>query len=367
MTRLALVAGLLVAGCSPRSDPAAGRGMAGPRTYVDGPVERRFQFVYRVEVPAIPTGAGPVDLFVPLARSDRNQEILARTVRASIPGEERTESTYGNRFWHGHLEAGTGEPITVEVAYDVRRRVQHRDPFAGSNPRRLPAGDDVSATPAELGKFLLPNRRVPVSGELIDRIRADLPRTGADPASRARAIYDYVLENMEYKKVGAGWGNGDTYWACSERYGNCTDFHALFISLARAEGIPARFEIGYPVPVDRASGEIAGYHCWVEFHLPEVGWVPVDASEAWKNPARRDFYFGTQPADRIRFTVGRDLELGAGHSSGPLNYFIDPHLEVAGRAVPDVKARARYQVIPDHESGPKRVSIEATGDAIVMQ
>lgn len=362
MTRRAAAAILVLstaflAGCSHRGDPPAGRGAA---RAVDRPVERQFRFVYRVEVPAVAAGAGPVDLFVPLARTDRNQEILARTVRASIPGAERTEARYGNLFWHGHLEAGTGEPITVEVSYDVRRRLQRRDPFARGEPGVVPADGAVSATPAELEKFLLPNRRVPVSGELIDRIRADLPRTGDDPASRARAIYDYVVDNMEYKKVGAGWGNGDTYWACSEKYGNCTDFHALFISLARAEGIPARFEIGYPVPEDRPSGEIAGYHCWVEFHLPGVGWVPVDASEAWKNPAMRDFYFGTQPADRIQFTVGRDLELGPGHTTGPLNYFVDPHLEVAGRAVPDVKARVHYRTIPDGSSGVPRASADGS-------
>jgi transglutaminase-like putative cysteine protease len=81
---------------------------------------------------------------------------------------------------------------------------------------------------------------------------------GGSPAERARAIYDWVVENVEYKKVGTGWGNGDTFWACSERYGNCTDFHALFISLARTEGIPARFEMGFPVPDSRPSGEIGG-------------------------------------------------------------------------------------------------------------
>src|SRR5256886_4489847 len=152
---------------------------------------------------------------------------------------------------------------------------------------------------------------------------------------------------MEYKKVGTGWGNGDTFWACSARYGNCTDFHALFISLARAEGIPAKFEIGFPIPEDRTSGVIDGYHCWTEFHLPDVGWFPIDASEAWKHRERRDLYFGTQPADRIQFTIGRDLELGDGHTTGPLNYFIYPHVEVAGKRLDNVKRSFRFSEILD--------------------
>jgi transglutaminase-like putative cysteine protease len=179
-------------------------------------------------------------------------------------------------------------------------------------------------------RFLTANDRVPVAGDLIDRIRRDLPPHGADPVSKARAIYDHVLANMTYQKVGTSWGNGDTYCGCSEKYGNCTDFHALFISLARAEGLPARFEIGLPVPMDRASGKIGGYHCWLEFYIAGQGWFPVDASEASKHPERREAFFGSQPPDRLRLTTGRDLTLHPTQTSGPLNYFVYPHVEVDG-------------------------------------
>ena len=60
--------------------------------------------------------------------------------------------------------------------------------------------------------------------------------------------------------------------------------------------VPAIADPGGPthlwIPLPQADGGIAGYHCWAEFYLAGVGWVPVDASEAWKNPAKRDFFFG---------------------------------------------------------------------------
>ena len=68
----------------------------------------------------------------------------------------------------------------------------------------------------------------------------------ATDEEKARAIYDYVLSNMRYDKSGTGWGHGDTLYACSAKKGNCTDFHSLFISMARSQHIPARFEIGFP-------------------------------------------------------------------------------------------------------------------------
>jgi transglutaminase-like putative cysteine protease len=275
----------------------------------------------------VEAGAGPVHVFVPLARSSEQQRILSETIDASIPGRVETEDGYGNRFWHGSLPVSNGEAITLRVTTRVGRRV-HRRAQPASGARRL-----SDAERGDLARFLSANDHVVVGHEVLDPILSEVrQRSGSDdPAALARASYDWVVDNLEYKKVGTGWGNGDSFWACSTRYGNCTDFHALFISLARTLDIPARFEIGFPVPDSRAEGQVAGYHCWVEFYLPETGWFPIDASEAFKHPENRQLFYGTQPADRIHFTTGRDLSLGDDHRDGTLNYFVYPHVEVAGK------------------------------------
>jgi transglutaminase-like putative cysteine protease len=311
--------------------------------YDAGQGDRTFTFTYEVEIPPQPAGVGPIDVFVPLAVSDVHQDILRRDLKASMPGREKTEDRYGNRFWHGHLDRSDGKPITVRVEYLARRRVFQQQQLASS------VNEYTLKEREELALFLGPDRLVPISGPLIEQVRAEIPKSDPTPLGRARAIFDYVIDTMEYKKVGTGWGHGDTFWACVARYGNCTDYHALFISLARAEGIPARFEIGFSIPEDKPAGTVQGYHCWTEFHLPGVGWFPIDASEADKHPERRDLYFGTQPADRIQFTMGRDLELGEGHTTGPLNYFIYPHVEVAGKTLDDVKTSFRYAEVPEAE------------------
>ena len=82
-----------------------------------------------------------------------------------------------------------------------------------------------------------------------------------------------------------------------------------------------------PAPAEMKNGSTTGYHCWSQFYLPAAGWVPIDASEAYKHPERREHFFGSQGADRIRFTTGRDLQLGPAQHSGPLNYFVYPHVE----------------------------------------
>ncbi|MGB5324770.1 MAG: transglutaminase domain-containing protein [Pseudomonadales bacterium] len=290
-----------------------------------------LQFNYSVDIEPVGSSDEPIHIFIPLALNSPQQQVLAEKITASIPGNIEQEDRYGNRFWHGYLPKTNDEAITFSMEVTVQRKPAKL---------RIPdsSGELTAADQLALAKYLSANERVLVNDPILDPILAELRARlqGDNPVANmrsamARNIYDWVVDNVEYKKVGSGWGNGDTYWACTERYGNCTDFHALFISLARSEGIPARFEIGFPVPEDRVAGNIGGYHCWVQFYLPEKGWFPVDASEAFKNPARREYFFGAHPADRIHFTTGRDLRLGDAHKSAPLNYFIYPHVEVGGK------------------------------------
>jgi hypothetical protein len=108
-----------------------------------------------------------------------------------------------------------------------------------------------------------PDRLVPLD-DTIRKLALQVTEGKKTDLEKARAIYDYVEKTMAYDKSGTGWGNGDIYWACDAKRGNCTDFHALFIGLNRAVGIPAKFEIGFPIPGDRGQGEIGGYHCWAD-------------------------------------------------------------------------------------------------------
>lgn len=293
-------------------------------------VSRRFSFEYKTSIDDIDTGSGPVHVFIPLAVSSNQQRVVSETIEASIPGVIEVEPIYGNRYWHGTADQAA-TAIEVTITSTVER--------LGSRVTSAPGAAAIDLSEQEAMKpFLAANDKVLVGHPILLPILTEIKQAAADgtspisPPMMARAIYDWVVNNVEYKKVGSGWGNGDTFWACNERYGNCTDFHALFISLARSENIPARFEIGFPIPDDRESGVIGGYHCWVQFHLNDTGWFPIDASEAFKHPEKKEFFYGTHPLDRIHFSTGRDLRLGADHKDKPLNYFVYPYVEVDGRA-----------------------------------
>jgi transglutaminase-like putative cysteine protease len=154
-----------------------------------------------------------------------------------------------------------------------------------------------------------------------------------DLMAQGKAIFEIVEQHMNYDKTKSGYGNGDVVWACDSQTGNCTDFHSVFIALARGLGLPAKFEMGFPIGVE-SEGSVGGYHCWAWFYVKHQGWMPVDISEADKHPLDRNNYFGRLDADRVAFSTGRDIELIPASRTAPLNYFIYPHVEVDGEVWP---------------------------------
>jgi Transglutaminase-like superfamily len=289
---------------------------------------RHFTFHYGFTVKNVPAGE-KLRIWFPEAHSDAYQEVKVISAAGDLPLKKTRESKNGNEIYYAETGKTKEQELHFEVVYDV---VRHEHLTLGLERPHLA---EVRLNEKERKEYLEPDKLVPVTG-LPAQLAVNVTQGKTTPLEKARAIYDYVFTTMRYDKTGTGWGHGDVLYACDAKKGNCTDFHSLFIAMARSQGIPARFEIGFPLPQDKHSAEIAGYHCWAEFFEPEHGWIPVDISEAWKHQEKRDYFFGAHDANRMQFTVGRDLELSPKQEGEPLNYFVYPYVEVAGKEYPNV-------------------------------
>jgi transglutaminase-like putative cysteine protease len=118
---------------------------------------------------------------------------------------------------------------------------------------------------------------------------------------------------------------------------------ALFIGMARAVGIPAKFSLGFELPAARGEGRIEGYRAWGEFYVPGYGWVPVDPTSARRRPDRADYFFGAYDENRVVFTVGRDIELNPRQKGRPLTFFIYPYAEADGARVEGIESQISYR------------------------
>jgi transglutaminase-like putative cysteine protease len=284
---------------------------------------RDFTFTYAGALKGLPPGQ-MARVWLPVAASGPEQDIAISKV--DVPGKEEyhTEKQYGNKMLYFQAKANDKGEVPFAVTYKVRRREVKTD---------LSTNLVVKPSPKEkLERFLQPDAKVPISGKPLELIKdKKLPD---DQFAAARVLYDVVNQHMKYSKVGKGWGQGDAVWACDSKFGNCSDFHSLFISLARGKKIPSKFEMGFPIPPHRGQGEIGGYHCWAWFLPKERGWIPVDISEANRNPELKEYYFGNLTENRVRFTTGRDIELEPRQKGAPLNFFIYPYAEVDGQPYP---------------------------------
>jgi hypothetical protein len=87
----------------------------------------------------------------------------------------------------------------------------------------------------------------------------------------------------------------------------------------------------------------AGYHCRAECFAPGNGWFPVDASEAAKDPSRREYFFGALDENRVEFSRGRDLVLNPPQQGEPLNYFVFPYAEIDGKPRAGIETMVSYR------------------------
>jgi transglutaminase-like putative cysteine protease len=263
---------------------------------------------------------GEMKLWIPVAPSNEEQTVRLVKLIAPVALAAKKEDEYGNSLLYASVKTPAKE-LEIEVQYEVTR-IEKRGNLTGSGI--------APASREELARFLAPDRLVPLN-DRIRKLATEVTAGKTSPLAKARAIYDYTVDTLSYDKSGSGWGRGDINYACDAKSGNCTDFHALLIGLCRASGIPARFIIGFPLPEEKKEGTIGGYHCWAEFYIAGKGWIPVDASEASKNKAKKEYYFGNLCSNRVEFTLGRDILLEPSQQGEKLNYFIYPYAELNGK------------------------------------
>jgi transglutaminase-like putative cysteine protease len=290
---------------------------------------RTFFFTYAGAVTQLPPGTS-AKIWLPRPPRTPEQDIGIESAESFANAEDKV---YGNGILFCERRANANGEIPFHVEYKVTRREVTSD--AKTNRTR-----QAEEAPELIARFLQPDVKVPITGKPLELLKDT--RLSTDSIEAAKTLYDVVNGHMKYSKEDVGWGEGDAVWACDSKFGNCTDFHSLFISMARGRKIPSKFEIGFALPPRYGDGPIPGYHCWAWFMTAGKGWVPVDISEANQKPAFTDYYFGNLTADRVHFTTGRDILLEPRQAGPPLNFFIYPYVEVDGQPYPQAKVRREF-------------------------
>jgi len=265
---------------------------------------RRFAFHYAFTVKNLPA-ASRVRVWIPAAQSDAYQEVRVVSAKADLPLKKKREAKYGNQVYFAEVSTSQQAELHFEINYDVLRR-EH------IGLRNAAHAVPASLSSEERQKDLQPDVLVPTSGLPADLAAKSRKESRSSSRKHAPFTTTFSLPCATTKRAPVG--------------------------AAVMSSMPAtpRFEIGFPLPADKQSSEIASYHCWSDFYVDGKGWIPVDISEAWKHQEKRDYFFGSDDVNRVQFSTGRDLRLNPPQDGKPLNYFVYPYVEVDGQEYPDV-------------------------------
>lgn len=328
----------------------AARAAAPAATFAPSPAAgwRLFEVTSRVEPQQ--TG-GLVRAWVPLPSMEEAEWFKPMgnlwSGNASLMREVR-DPVYGARMLYVEWAPGTASPaVEVVSRFATRdRAIDFSRPSA--TPLALPAAEQALYTRA--------TELLPTDG-IVRETALQITKGAQGDEAKARAIYEWVVDNTSRNPGTRGCGLGDikTMLETDTLSGKCADLNSLYVGLARAAGLPARDIYGVRVADSRfgykslgKSGDISkAQHCRAEVFLSRFGWVPVDPADVRKVvleeppanlalndpkviPVRKQL-FGAWETNWLAYNDAHDLKLYG--SAGPtLPFLMYPQGEsAAGR------------------------------------
>ncbi len=273
-----------------------------------------------------------VRVWLPVAQDTDYQTIKDVTYDVNGAEGKLTEDELGNKMLYIEWDEETAAADrTASCSFHVTREEILRPEFK-----------EEGEPGSDLDEYLQPSSTIPVDG--VVKETADQITEGKDTyLDKARAIYDWIIANMNRDESVTGCGKGDVCALLDTKGGKCTDINSVFVGLCRASGIPAREMFGVRI---NDTDITKNQHCWAEFYLPGYGWVAADPADVLKAVLKnswdkesaeakemQEYYWGSNDEKRVELSEGRDLTLEPAQDGEKLNNFGYPYAEVDGTAV----------------------------------
>jgi transglutaminase-like putative cysteine protease len=351
-----------------------------------------------LSVPVRSEGAGPVFAEPPPVGSgwrtfqiDTTVEILEPAGRTllwiPLPSSARTDYqrlldtkfTVGGDGGHAEIHTSPGYDVAllqVEWAdpksigpVTLMNRVATRDRQVNIATSRSPGGARTPETKGALATYLRPTKLLPTDG-IVKETAQKITRDAHSDIEKARALYEWVVENTSRDPKTPGCGLGDVASMLKSGYlgGKCADLNGLFVAMCRSLAIPARDSYGVRIADSRRgykclgkSGDISkAQHCRAEFYTAALGWVPVDPADVRKvileeppgdltlKDAKvqeaRATLFGGWEMNWIVYNHGHDVAL-PGSRGLPVSFLMYPNGETSDGRLDSLNATTfRYEI-----------------------
>lgn len=231
-------------------------------------------------------------------------------------------------------------------------------------------GDARKASPEELDYFRRATALLPTDG-IVKTTATQITSGSATDVEKARAIYEWIVENTVRNPKTRGCGAGDIRFMLETKdlSGKCADLNSLYVGLARAAGLPARDAFGIRVAKSELGYKSLGassdkitkaQHCRAEVYLNGHGWVPVDPADVRKvileePPGHRPLdddmvkrararLFGSWEMNWMAYNFAHDVSL-PGSDGKPVPFLMYPQAETADGRIDSLDADSfKYEI-----------------------
>jgi transglutaminase-like putative cysteine protease len=305
---------------------------------------RTFEVTTRVEV-LKPSGATRIWLPAALLGETSFQKTLANDFKVE-EGTAKLVETKADSLGIVAAEFPAGTKPTIALTSRIATKNYAVD-FSASNKA-------ATVNRAELDYFLRPTKLMPTDG-IVKATANQITAGNKTDVEKARAIYEWIVENTFRNPKTRGCGNGDIRFMLETKDlgGKCADLNALYVGLARASGLPARdvygirvakSELGYKSLGTSTPNVTKAQHCRAEVHLDGYGWIPVDPADVRKvvleePPGNRPLdddmvksarkrLFGSWEMNWMAYNFGHDVAL-PGAKSERVAFLMYPQAETA--------------------------------------
>lgn len=302
---------------------------------------RTFEVTTRVEV-LKPSGLTRVWVPVPSIHSEY-QRVLGNTWSGNGSARLASDGKYGANMVAAEWEAGEKAPV-LEVVSTFSTLNRATD-FGKRDP-------SLRLAPASAQFYVEPTELIATDGIVRETAR-DITRGKSGEMEKARAIYEWIVDNTfrDPKTPGCGIGDIKAMLETGNLSGKCADLNALYVGLARAVNLPARdvyglrvakSDFGYRSLGAGSSNVTRAQHCRAEVFVTGYGWIPVDPADVRKVvleekpqpttladplvPPVRSKLFGAWEMNWLAYNDAHDVKLPG--SSGPaVAFFMYPQAE----------------------------------------
>jgi transglutaminase-like putative cysteine protease len=306
---------------------------------------RRFEIMTRMEIKA---PEGTTQAWIPLPainQADWIRPMGSLWSANTLDAVQVRDARSGAEMLHVAWAAGEQRPV-VEVTSRFAARDRSLDL---TKPQTVPALSAESRRHYTRATSLIPTGGIvkQTSDKIVAGARSDI--------EKARRIYEWIVENCyrDAKVRGCGIGDVASMLQTGNLGGKCADLNALYVGLARSQGMPARDLYGIRVAASQFGYKSLGansadittaQHCRAEVWLESFGWTPVDPADvrkvALEEPpgnraindemvaAARKALFGAWETNWLAYNDGHDVAL-PGSNEKPLGFLMYPQAETA--------------------------------------